>query len=352
MSTFGWIQTLDNLSAAALTVLAQTRSPNDSGRLLWDGFMMPADVDSISLEDITTLDFRPASGRRMWNQRGRRMPLRTPDRRKIEIEPIEFNFRVDEKEMQKLMERFLGNQQLIQQQIGASIPTRVEKLADANYRQLELDVFEAWATGQVTVSNPENGETYVVPYDFAAERNDTAGTAWDDPGVNAYKELIAWLNDATALVGPLAGVALRLAARSAILEDAPSLSGGAEMSLANLEDRISQDTGQPFRFFLMEGTVEVPTDGGVTYASQKIWSDAAIIAAVPFDKRIGKTAFAPIGRAMSIAQQVPEAKIDVRRNSVFMFEENGGRELDVECQLNAFPIPDENRIATMDTGIS
>jgi hypothetical protein len=351
MSTFGWISKIENLTPAALTVLAQTRSPNDNGRLVWDAFMPRANTDSIRLEDVTTLDFRPASGRRAWNQRGRRMPLRTPDGRKLEIEPIEFNFRVDEKEMQLLMERFLGNAQLIQQVIGTSIPDRVEALADANYRQLELDVLESWATGKVTVKDPETGETYEVDFGFAAARLETAGTAWDDAGVNAYDEFIAWAEDAITKVGPIKGAALRLATRKAILADAPALAGGVKMSVANLEDRISQDLNVPFSFYLMEDTVDIPTDGGVTYARGNKWPVGAV-AAVPSDGRIGKTAFAPIGRAMSIDREVPEARVDIRGNAVFHFEENGGRELDVECQLNAFPIPDENRIAVIDSGIS
>jgi len=351
MSTFSWIQTVQNLSPAALTVLAQTRSPNDNGRLVWDAFMPRVNVDSISLEDVTTLDFRPASGRRGWNQRGRRMPLRTPDKRKLTIEPIEFNFRVDEKEMQFLMERFLGNQALIQQVIGTSIPERTEKLADGNYRQLELDTLEAWSLGKVTIKDPETGDSYEVPFGFAPERQETAGTAWDDGSVNAYDELIAWAEDAITKVGPIGGAALRLAVRKAILEDAPELPGGVKMSLAQLEDRISQDLNSPFRFFLMEDTVDIPTDGGVAYTRTNKWP-VGVVAAIPSDRRIGKVAFAPIGRAMTIAQEVPEARIDVRGNAVFMFEANGGRELDVECQLNSFPVPDENRVATIDTGIA
>ena len=122
------------------------------------------------------------------------------------------------------------------------------------------------------------------------------------------------------------------------------------MSLANLEDRIQQDTGSEFRFFLMEQTVDEFVDGGIKTTRVKQWP-AGKIAAIPSDYRIGNVAFAPVARAVVLNNAVPQAKLDVRGNSVFVNEENGGREMDVECQLNALPVPDENRVAVIDTGI-
>jgi hypothetical protein len=336
------------MSPAYLPVLAQTVSPNDTGRLLWDVFMPRENVGSVSLKDLTTVDFRPAADRRGWNRRGRRIPLITPKKRDMEMEPIESNFRIDEREMQRLIERFLGNEAMIRDMIKADVPARTLELAAANYRRVELDVLQAWTTGIVTVRNPENNETYDVSFDFADERMSEAGTIWTSGGVNAYKEFVAFMTDAVDLVGPTAGAALRLPARTAILEDAPTLAGGASMSLANLEDRISQDLSSPFRFYLMEDTIDVFDDGGLKTTRTKKWPIGKI-AAIPNDKRIGKTAFAPVGRAVSIANQVPEAKLDVNGCAVFPMEDNGGRELDVECQLNAFPVPDENRVAVIDT---
>lgn len=349
---FAWMHSVEEVSPAYLTVLAQTVSPNDNDTLLWDQFMPRQDVNSHELKNITPADFRPAADRRSWGARGRRIPLVTPKKRDLEIEPIESNFRIDEKEMNKLIERYDGNQQLIQNSIKATIPQRVLELAQANYRRVELDTMQSWYAGIVTVRNPETNDTYDAQFNFAEERMAMAGTAWNANGVRAYKEFIAWMNDAQDMVGPLAGAALRLRVRQAILDDAPLLAGGVSMSLANLEDRIQQDLGSPFRFYLMEQTVDVFTDGGVATTRVKKWADASKIAAVPADKQVGTVAFAPVARAVMLNAAVPQAKIDVRGCSVFPEAQNNGRELDTECQLDAFPVPNENRIAVMDTGIN
>jgi hypothetical protein len=40
-------------------------------------FSRVKNVDSVDLDDVTTLDYRPASDRREWNQRGRLIPVKT-----------------------------------------------------------------------------------------------------------------------------------------------------------------------------------------------------------------------------------------------------------------------------------
>lgn len=309
------------------------------------------DVGSVEIHDLTTAIYRPVADRRGWNRRGRRIPVRVPARRDLEMEPIESNFRIDEREMQRLIERFMGNEDMIQQKIMVDIPTRTETLAQANFRRVEFDVLDSWSNGTVTARDPESGDTYTVKFEFAPERMAAAGTPWNTPGFNAYDAFIAWMNDSVAFVGPIKGAVIRLAARRAILNSAPKLMGGAQMSLAMLEDRISQDLNMPFRFYLMENTLDIFNGGGITSTRTHKWP-AGKIAAVPNDGLIGRTAFAPVGRAVSLSNAIPEAAIDVNGCAVFVDDANGGRELDVECQLNAFPVPDENRVFVLDTGIS
>jgi hypothetical protein len=149
MSNFGWTQTIDNLTAAALTVRAQTISPNDNGRLKWDIFFPIRPVDSVDLEDVTTLDYRPTADRREWNQRGRLVPIKTPDRRKVSIVPIESYYTWGEYELQKLNERAVGNEAIIAQIMQSTVPGRVDALTAANWRRLEVDTFNAWALGTI-----------------------------------------------------------------------------------------------------------------------------------------------------------------------------------------------------------
>jgi hypothetical protein len=350
MSLFAWTQELAEVSPAALTVRAQTISPNDNGRLKWDLFFPRRNVDSVDLEDVTTLDYRPTADRREWNQRGRLIPIKTPNRRKVSIVPIESYYLWGEYELQKLNERTLGNQQTIANIMQASVPDRLDALALANYRRLEVDAFNAWGLGTIVQRNPQNAaETYTASFGFAAARYQTAGTAWNDVGQNAYNNLTAWLADAVNYVGPIRGIVSRRNFINEVLRDAPTQAGGNSMTFVGLEQRIEDDIGSDFRFFPMEDTVEVFDDGGVTSTATKVWP-AQRIAVVPAGTAVGNAAFAPVVRAMDIASAVPGAGISVNGQTAYYDESNNGRELTLEVQVNALPIPDENKLFVINVG--
>lgn len=350
MSTFTWTETIDDLSPAALTVRAQAISPNDNGQLKWDMFFPRQDVDSVDLDDVTTLDYRPASERREWNQRGRLIPVKTPTTRKVSIVPIEGYYTWGERELQKLNERSLGNAAIIASIMQSTVPGRIDSITASNYRRLELDAFEAWALGTVTQRNPQNAsETFQASFGFAAARYQTAGTAWNDASLNAYDELVAWLEDGLDSMGPIRGVVARRNFITEVIADAPDLAGGATMTFSQVEQRLSDDLGFAFRFYPMEDTVEVFTDGGTATTSTKVWA-AEKIAAVPARTAVGYSAFAPVVRAMDIARQLPQAKLDINGMTAFYEEHNNGRELSVEVQCNAMPVPDEQLMWVMDVG--
>jgi hypothetical protein len=352
MAVASWLSTIDALSPAALTVRAQELPPTDQGNLLWDMFLPRENVDSVDLADISTLDYRPTADRREWNARGRRIPLAVPPRRLVSIVPIEANDKIDEKEMQRIAESAGGNAQVIRDIIGASIPQRVDRLVDADFRRLEYDAMRAWALGSITQRNPENAaQTYTASFGFAAARYTTAGTAWNDVGVNAYDLLQAWITAAEDLVGPIEGVMLRLATLNAILADAPNLENSVKMTRTSLEERVQQDKGGPFEFFLNENSIDIFDDGGTAYTRTKVWPTQTI-AAIPVGKKVGRTCFAPVVRAMDLVSQVgPAAGIDVRGVTVFYEESNGGRELSIEAQLNALPVPDEGKLYVSNVGV-
>src|SRR6185369_2756959 len=119
------IPLVEQLSPAALTVVAQTISPNDQGRLKWDIFFPRQDVDSVDIKEVTTLDFRPVSDRREWNSPGRLIPNKTPDFRDLSIVPVEGYYKWGEYEMQKIGEVAGVNQAAIDQIIGRSVPSKV-----------------------------------------------------------------------------------------------------------------------------------------------------------------------------------------------------------------------------------
>jgi hypothetical protein len=346
---FAWIEQERELSAAALTVRAQAVSPNDNGRLLWDAFFPRRDVDSVNLRTISTIDFRPAADRREWQARGRLIPLRTPNVDELEMVPIESYFTLGEREIQDLMERTLGNESIFRQIVGANYAPRVDGLASANYRRVEVDVFSSWALGQVVARNPQNGTTNTFDFGYAAERYQTAGVAWTggDSGT-AFDNLMAWLADAIQLVGSIQGVMLRQSTLNAIRTSAPVPVGAMPWTVRGLTERIQDELGTGFSFYVNEGTVDVFNGASSATTRAKLWP-AGRIAVVPSGEQVGYTAFAPVARAFELAGNAPQAGINVRGNTVYHEFANGGRQVTTECQLNAMPIPEERLTAVMDT---
>lgn len=347
---FTWMAQVEELAPAALTVRAQTLSPNDNGRLLWDIFFPRVDVPSIDLQDISTLDDRPAADRREWGARGRLVPILTPAQRKLRIIPIEAYDKINELEMQKLMEGTFGNNAIVQDVIGVRIPDRTDRLAMACYRRLELDTMQAWSTGTITQRNPQNAaQTFSASFGFPGSRIQTAGTAWN-AAANAYNEFVAWYEDGIEACGPGDGAVMRLATLREILADAPDLPNGVAMTRTQLADRVSQDIGQPFQFFVIENSLDVFDDGGVAVTRTKVWP-AEQVAFVPAGREVGRAAFAPVVRAMELSSQVPEASIDVQGVTIYHDSGNGGRELEIDAQLNAMPVPDESKVFVIDAGV-
>jgi hypothetical protein len=351
MADFSWMAQVAALSPAALTVQAQTLSPNDNGRLLWDIFFPRVDVDSVRLSEVNTIDDRPAADRREWNARGRLIPVLTPAQRKLEMVPIEAYDKIDELEMQYLMEGTFGaNQAIIEQVIGVRLPARTDRLAMADYRRLELDAMSAWATGTIIQRNPQNAtQTFTVSFGFDAARLATASPTWA-AAPSAYDAFIQWFEDGIDASGPGEGAMMRLATYKEILADSPDLPGGVKMTRSQLTDRVQQDLGSPFQFFINENSIDVFTDGGTAVTRTKVWP-AEQVAFIPAGRAVGRTAFAPVVRAMELSQQVPEASIDVRGVTVYHDADNGGRELEIDAQLNALPLPAEHLVWVVDAGV-
>ena len=342
------IPLMEELSPASLTVVAQTISPDNSGQLRWPIFFPRQNVDSVDLKEVTTLDFRPTSDRREWNSRGRLIPDITPPIRELSIVPVEGYYKWDEREMQKLGERADANSEVINQIIGRSIPGKVAQIVEANNRRIEVDAFTAWATGTNVAKNPQTGTTHTVSYGFPSDRLTTAGTAWDDAGVNAYDLLISFIEDAQDKIGPVMGVVLRTALHRAIHADAPNGPLGTIIPRGRIAEQVSDDLGIPFNFFLFDDTVDIFNDGGTAYTSTNVWP-AGYIAAVPAGGIVGRTAFAPVRRAMELAQASGSHGIDTRGQTVYYEESVMGRDLTVEVQVNPFTIPNEQKLRVENT---
>lgn len=342
------IPLVEELSPQSLTVVAQTISRNNTGRLRWPIFFPRRNVDSVDLKEVTTIDFRPVSDRREWNSRGRLIPSLTPPTRELSLIPVEGYYKWDEYEINKLATIADGNSDIVNQIIGRSIPSKVAQIVEANDRRIEVDAFTAWATGTQVAKNPQTGTTHTVSFGFPSDRLTTAGTAWDDNSVNAWDLLISFLEDAQDKIGPVAGVVLRTALHRAIHADAPNGPLGTSIPRGRLAEAVSDELGIPFNFFLFDDTVDVFNDGGTSYTTTNVWP-AGYIAAVPSGGVVGNTVFAPVVRAMEIARQSGAPGIDVRGQTVYYEESVMGRDLTVEVQVNPFTIPNEQKLRVENT---
>jgi hypothetical protein len=151
-------------------------------------------------------------------------------------------------------------------------------------------------------------------------------------------------------MGPIRGVALRLATLKVIQADAPPVLPGSTIvrTRAELEDLVSQQIGSAFRFYVIENTVDVFNDAGTDVTTTKVFA-ANRIAAIPAGGTIGETLFAPVTRAYDISSVAPKAQIDVRGMTVYHEIQNGGRDLNIECQVNAFSNPIERNVYVVNT---
>lgn len=342
------IPLVEELSPASLTVVAQTVSAQNTGRLRWPLFFPRRNVNSVDLKEVTTTDFRPVSDRREWNSRGRLISTITPPTRELSLIPVEGYYKWDEYEINKLSAVANGNSEILDQIIGRSVPDKLVQIVEANDRRIEVDAFTAWATGTNVAKNPQTGTTHTVSFGFASDRLTTAGTAWDDAGVNAYDLLISFLEDAQDKIGPVAGVVLRTALHRAIHADAPNGPLGTIIPRGRLAEQVSDDLGIPFNFFLFDDTVDVYTDGGTTTSPVNVWP-AGYIAAVPSGGVVGNTVFAPVVRAQEIARASGAPGIDVRGQTAYYEESVMGRDLTLEVQVNPLTIPNEQKLRVENT---
>ncbi len=362
MALFDWIGTVEDFSAAALTVRAQQLDPTLQNRLLWDQFFPSADVDSTLLDEILTeeVEVEYVSERREWNTRGRPLPMRSPKRTQLEFIPIETYFEIMEKEINDLLTRFRGDRNMMIEQIGPSIPRRTDRIAAANFRRIEKDAFDGWANGIVTRRNPQMGHlTQTFTFNFDVNRYPVAATAWNNVGLNAYREFLAAVREADQWIGRCGGALMRQATWDAIEADVTSAIGYSTtfpltiLTPSQVRDRLNQDLGRQFIIVIFEDTLTVFNDGGLTNTTEVNRWPAQKIGFIPAANggAIGRTAFAPVARGWDLTDQVPDAGIDIRGNTVFHEVRNGGRQLIVECQMNAFPVPSEERIFVMSVGV-
>lgn len=350
-----WIPLFQTLSPTAMTVRAQAVPVFDTGALIYPRYFSRVDSRSIKLKDYVRPIWRPVADRREWSGNGRPISPKTSNIRDMEMIPIAPNHTIGEHELQRLMEDNGNNAEMARVALGVDINSRVELLADAAYRRVEVDALKSWCDGTIVVRDPDTGTavTYTIPVDSG--RYQTAGTAWSDSGLNAFTEFTNWLKDGQDTIGAIEGARLRRATFNEIQKDAPAAifritNQVAQIGTNELQRAVEDVIGSSFRFEIAEETADLYTGQGSATTKTKLWT-ANKIAAIPAGGRIGSVYHAPVLRAMDLPLNAPQSKVDVRDVSIFPTVENRGKDLFIEGQLNALPVPDDQLLWVINAGI-
>ena len=344
-----WMDTVDGLSNAALTVEAQTVPLPDGETFLGESLFPRLDVNSVKVEGITVRAIRPVSERREWNAPGATIEKPIEEAFGMSILPIEARDGIDEQEYQALAEAGLtAGQAQLRALLGVEIPKRIRDMAVSNLRRLEMDRYSAWLEGLIRQRNPQNKtQEIVATFPWAGERIQTAGTAWDQGGVNAYNEFIAWLKEGVEEIGAIEGVMLRQRQVDLIQNSAPFVFGteGERIDGEVLRQKISQKIGVDFRFIVNRAWVE-------PQGTKRYLMPIARIGIVPAGGAVGKTLYAPVVRAIEAADVASEAGIDLRGQASYRETSNGGKHTELQVQVNAAPNPDKLSVWVMNTGVA
>lgn len=347
MSVFSWLDKIDSLSQANLTIREATRLAENPLDLRYRAIFPRIPTDSIKISDISLVDFRPNGGRREWNAQGREIPENIGPQRNWEMVPINPTHHIDERAMQKLGES--GVQELLRRGVIKSIDQWPAALADATERQLEADAFEEWYTGLVTVMDPKSGLTVTVDLGYGTTEYPTPGTDWDDPGEDAYVNFLAAIQAAQSKFGTGVGAArTHRTVVAAIVADAPDSPNGLRPTVTSLQERIREEGFPNFTLIIDERTYDKFTDGGSETTTTYYVPDG-LIAFQPADGVVGNTHVAPVTRAYDFLTGGNRSLA----NGVVIFRtpKNDGKTLLIEAQQNALSIPDIRRTYVVDTGI-
>jgi hypothetical protein len=345
---FSWLDAYADLTPANLTIREAARLAENPLDLRYRAIFPRVGASSIRLSDITTVDFRPVGGRREWNAQGREIPEKLGPARNFEMVPINPTHHIDERMLQLFGES--GVQELLRRGVIGSLQTWPQRLADATERQLEAEAFEAWFSGLITVMDPKTGDTVTVSMGFdQATTYPTAGTAWDDPGEDAYENFLVALQAAQTKMGTVGAARSRRAVFREIVANAPDGPNGLRPTFSSLQDRVREEGFPDVQLVIDERTYDKFTDGGNATSSTN-YVPAGKIAFQPSNGVVGATHVAPVVRAYDFLSGANRSLA----NGVVIFrsEKNDGKTLLIEAQENAIVLPDENKVYVVDSSVT
>lgn len=332
------------------TVRQQARlDQRDTDDQIWDQFFERADVGSVKINEMRLPNDRFVATRREWDGEGHPIPLRTPDFVEMEMVPISTHFQYGEYELQRLAESRNGNEELMVDAIEAELPERVDNNVDAIMRRVEMDTHRVWQLGEIQVRDPETDQVSTASFQFDANRYPTED--WTG-GNNAWTKFLDQAKLAQDRVASgVQGCLLTNKILQKIKQDAPTDIAGNELTLRALRERIQEELDQGFSLVEADHNTADVFDGPGNSTSQETYYNEGKVTFVPRDGRVGRMAAAPIARAYSYRSGAGD-QVDVRNVAVFYIMKNDGRAMKVDFQMNWLPIPYEEKVYVVETGIT
>jgi len=331
------------------TVRQQARlDQRDTDELVWDQFFTRADVGSVKINEMRLPDDRFVASRREWDGEGHVIPLRTPDFVDMEMIPISTYFQYGEYELQRFAESRNGNEQLMVDAIEAELPDRVDSNVDAVMRRVEMDTHNVWQLGQIEVQDPQTEQVSTASFQFDSNRYPTDD--WTG-GNNAWTAFLDHTKKAQDYVASgVQGCLLDNSILQKIKQDAPTDIAGNEITLRALRERVQEELNQSFTIVEADHNSADTFDGAGNSTTRQTYYNEGKVTYVPGDGRVGRMAAAPIARAYSYRSAAGD-RVDVRNVAVFYVMKNDGKNMKVEFQLNWMPIPYEEKVYVVETGI-
>jgi hypothetical protein len=331
---------LEALQGRNLTIREQTRLASNPDTLRWPAIFPRRETRSVKVSEIVQREFRPIGLRRVWNAQGHEIPDLQPSRMDFEMIPINPKHTFDELYMQLLTERTMGVDAQIASVIMKDVDEWAQILADASYRQIEVDAFEAWALGAITVLDPVTKEATVVSLGLDAARYVTEGTAWATVA-NAYTRLVYHIDAAQDMLGGVGAIRMRRATLNEVVADAPTSTSIPRVTAGNIEQVLEQEGYGEIRIIIDERTYDKPTTNPLVTTPTKYVPTGRVLFQPP-SGIVGATHFAPVARAFEYADK--DRRVNRNDVAIFLSPENNGKTLEEEAQLNCIPMPVEQNV--------
>ena len=346
MGFYTFAEQMKALGSGAVTIREQARVAENPDNLLWGTLFPRVNTTSIKLSEMTVPQQRQVTGRRGWNAPGRQVTFKNPKLVNMEMTPIEGWIRLGEYEMQLLMEQHGNNEAAMKQALGFSLNSRISALNDANNRRIEMDAFDAWLNNQITVRNPTTGASHTVDLQIDSSRYVTE--SWT--GTDAYDLFLAAIRAAIRKLPNVNGCMMRETTYAHIVKNGPSVPGStAPMTRTQFLDNLRSELGQPFGIRIDERTAEEYQGADQTLTTVNYFTAQKV--AFTTSSPIGSSYFAPVARAYNAMQSIPVEMRDANGFWTFISAPNDGKNLHVEAQVNALPMPNEQNVLVYSVGI-